>query len=61
MIDADELELRTKEKNMLFCTYKRKSDGTILLRTRNGKKEDVITLNELLISVYGCSVVITRT
>lgn len=59
MIEADEFELRTKEKNMLFCTYKRSADGTILLRTRNGKKEDDITLKEFLIGVYGCSVVIT--
>lgn len=58
MIDTDEFELRTKEKNMLFCTYKRGVDGTVLLRTKNGRKEDVITLNEVLSSVYGCSVMI---
>lgn len=58
MVCVDEIELRTKEKNMLFCTYAVCADGTILLRTRNGKKEDTITLNELLLNVYGCSVII---
>ena len=59
MVRENEIEIRTKEKNMLICTAKIAEDGHIDLIKRNGKKEDHFTVDYFLSQIFGRSVVVT--
>ncbi len=58
MVRENEVEIRTEEKNMLFCTAVKLPDGNVELISRNGKKEDHISVNSLLSQAYGRNVAI---
>lgn len=58
MVRENEIEVRTEEKNMLFCTAIKKEDGNVELISRNGKKEDHISVNSLLSQAYGRNVAV---
>lgn len=44
---------------MLFCTAVKAPDGNVELISRNGKKEDHISVNSLLSQAYGKNVVVS--
>lgn len=58
MVKNNEIVVRTEEKKMLFCTAVRKPDGDVELISRNGAKEDHLSVGSLLSQVYGRNVVI---
>lgn len=58
MIKENEIEVRTDEKHMLFCTAQKKPDGSVELISRVGKKEDHISVNSLLSQAFGKNVTI---
>lgn len=48
-----ESELRTENKDMLVFTYKELPNNDFEVICRRGKKEDYITISELLSKMYG--------
>ena len=59
MVRENEIEIRTDKKLMLFCTAVKAPDGNVELISRNGKKEDHISVNSLLSQAYGKNVVVS--
>lgn len=55
MVRENEIEIRTKEKNMLICTAEVAEDGHIDIIKRDGKKEDRITVEGFLSQIFGKS------
>ncbi len=53
MVGIDETPVRTDQLDMLLCTAKMGSDGQMKLITRNGKKEDTMSVDRFLTKVYG--------
>lgn len=58
MINEDEKQIRTDEKQMLMCTVATQDNGDIKLIKRDGRKEDTMSVASFLSQVYGRPVAI---
>lgn len=47
-MSCNEKELRTNELNLLMCKMKLSENGTICFELKNGKREDYISLEDLV-------------